>query len=72
VRSGGSMILDPEAIRFGDLWLWPSAFKRTGRDPLRASFMPEKPSGSFQMAFHFDRHWIRPRVTNKKSRRGQI
>ena len=34
--------------------------------------MPEKPSGSFQIAFHFHRHWIRPRAANKKSRRGQI
>jgi hypothetical protein len=45
------MILDPEAIRFGDLWLWPSAFKPTGRDPVEGKLHAREAKRFFSNSF---------------------
>jgi hypothetical protein len=45
------MILDPEAIRFGDLWLWPSAFKRAGREPVEGKLHAREAKRFFSNGF---------------------
>jgi hypothetical protein len=40
------MILDPEAIRFGNGFV--IGIHGLAASPLRASFMPDEPNGSFQ------------------------
>jgi hypothetical protein len=48
------MILDSEAIRCGNRWLCHRHASGLAARPWRASFVPEKPNGSFQIAFNFD------------------